>query len=68
MKNNMQKDKIVTELKNRIGRDIKHFKGILPERYALAWNGYIAGAYEWGGLEPSDYSYLVDLLPDVSKS
>jgi hypothetical protein len=51
----------------RIRNDIKHFNGKLPERYVLAWQGYVAGAFEWGTLEPYDYSYLVDLLPKVEE-
>ena len=62
----MDKKEIIETIKARINADIKHFKGNLPERYVLAWQGYVAGAYEWGGLDPSDYSNLVDLLPVVN--
>lgn len=63
----MTKEEIKQLIKYRIEADIKHFNGKLPERYVLAWQGYIAGAFEWGNLEPSDYSYLVDLLPKVEE-
>ena len=59
------KEEIETELEARIEADINHFEGNLPERYALAWNGYLAGLYEWGLIER--YNYLVNLLPVISK-
>jgi len=62
----MDKKEIVEIIEARINADIRHFNGTLPERYVLAWQGYVAGAYEWSGLEPSDYSYLVDLLPAIT--
>ena len=62
----MEKNEIVIELRNRIEKDIKHFKGNLPERYALAWHGYIAGLYEWDVLDLKSYGYLVDALPKTS--
>lgn len=59
------KEEIEQELETRIQADINHFKGNLPERYALAWNGYLAGLYEWGLIER--YNHLVGLLPKISK-
>lgn len=59
------KEEIEEEMESRIIADIKHFKGNLPERYALAWNGYLAGLYEWGLIER--YNYLVNLLPKINK-
>lgn len=52
-------------IKSRINADVIHFEGSLPERYALAWHGYLAGAFECGGIEIQSYSYLVDLLPKI---
>lgn len=62
----MPKDEIVIELKNRIAKDIKHFNGNLPERYALAWHGYIAGLYEWNVIDLKAYGQLVDILPKTT--
>ena len=62
----MQKNEIAVELKNRIERDIKFFKGNLPERYALAWHGYVAGLYEWDVIDLESYGQLVDILPKTS--
>ena len=59
------KGEIEKELEIRIKDDIKHFQGNLPERYALAWNGYLAGLYEWGVIER--YNYLINLLPKINK-
>ncbi len=63
----MQKNEIVTELNNRINRDIGHFMGNLPERYALAWHGYIAGLYEWNVIDLKAYGQLVDILPKTTQ-
>lgn len=62
----MQTQNIVQELINRINRDTKHFAGNLPERYALAWHGYIAGLYEWNLIDLQGYGRLVDILPKTS--
>ncbi len=59
------KEEIEKELETRIKADINHFEGDLSERYALAWNGYLAGLYEWGLIER--YHYLVNLLPKISR-
>lgn len=59
------KEEIERELENRIKSDIKHFNGEMPERFAIAWNGYLAGLYEWGLIER--YNHLVNLLPVIGK-
>lgn len=61
----MTNKEIIQTIESRIKADIEHFNSELPERYALAWQGYVAGAFEWGSLQPSDYKYLVSLLPKV---
>lgn len=61
----MTNKEIVQTIELRIRADIKHFNGALPERFTLAWQGYVAGAFEWGNLQPPDYKYLVSLLPKV---
>lgn len=59
------KEEIERELENRINADLRHFNGDLPERYAVAWNGYLAGLYEWGVIER--YNHLLNLLPPLGK-
>ncbi len=59
------KEEVEAELERRIKADIKHFHSNLPERYAIAWNGYLAGLYECGLIER--YNYLVKLLPVINK-
>lgn len=53
------------ELERRIRRDIEHFNGKLPERNAIAWNGYLAGLIEWGLISASDEGKLLKLLPKI---
>lgn len=55
------------EIKQRILADKKHFNNKLPERYAIAWAGYIAGLYEWSFISQENYAELDALLPRVSK-
>ena len=40
-------EEIVKELASRINADLEHFAMVMPERYAIAWGGYIASLYEW---------------------
>jgi hypothetical protein len=60
-------EEIAKELAKRIRADTRHFEGKLPERYSLAWGGYIAGLYEWGTIDLSYYRGLNNLLPGVSE-
>ena len=53
------------ELKDRIQQEITHFGGVLPERVAIAWDGYIAGLLEWSLITPSEHSKLSDMLPEI---
>jgi len=53
------------ELQDRIQREITHFGGVLPERVAIAWDGYIAGLLEWSLITPSEHSKLSDMLPEI---
>ena len=62
----MNENNIVNEMINRINRDIKYFHGKLPERYALAWHGYIAGLYEWNVIDLKGYGEIVDILPKTA--
>jgi hypothetical protein len=59
-------DSVADELAYRIGADTEQFGGRLPERYALAWRGYLAGLLEWGVLAPAAYDRLTGLVPEVA--
>jgi hypothetical protein len=56
------------ELQDRIQRDVKHFGGRLPERFALVWDGYIAALLEWGLISVADHARLADMLPEIPDS
>ncbi len=53
------------ELRQRIKKDIAHFQGQLPERYAIAWGGYLAALLEWSVIDIPTYDDLSSLLPQV---
>ena len=53
------------ELQNRIVRDVDHYDGELPERFALVWNGYLAALIEWGFISVSEHEQLLKLLPPI---
>lgn len=53
------------ELKERIARETNHFGGVLPERVAIAWDGYLAALIEWGLISPADHKLLSGLLPEI---
>jgi hypothetical protein len=53
------------EIKARIQSEIDCFGGILPERVALVWDGYLAGLIEWGLITPSENKQLSDMLTSI---
>jgi hypothetical protein len=55
-----------TELEAWIQADISAFQGRLPERYAIAWHGYLAALVEWQMIAMPLHSKLSNLLPKVS--
>lgn len=61
-------DSIEEEIKNRIQVDIDVFDEGLPERYANAWYGYLAGLTEWGVITSAIYQELHKLLPQIAAS
>ena len=63
----MTEEQIAKELENRIRADINHFEGDLPEKYSIAWHGYIAGLYEWKTITLGYYRKLTDILPSVGE-
>ncbi len=60
-------EEMTEEINQRISADIRHFNGILPERYAIAWAGYIASLYEWSFISQKNFAELDSLLPRVSE-
>lgn len=63
----MTKEEVTEMVKSRIKADISHFKGNLPERYSIAWHGYLAGIFECGVIDIPSYDQLVELLPKISE-
>lgn len=61
----MTTDNIVFELQQRIQIDIDYFDGQLPERFSIAWRGYLAALFEWGVIDLQGYDRLVFLLPNL---
>jgi hypothetical protein len=61
----VDKKDIEEELNHRIGVDVRHYKGTLPERVAIAWRGYLAALLEWGVISIQAHDRLVKLLPDI---
>lgn len=53
------------ELRQRIKKDIAHFQGQLPERFAIAWRAYLAALLEWDVVDIAAYDDLATLLPAV---
>lgn len=58
---------IAEEIKTRIWADKKYFNNSLPERYAIAWGGYIASLYEWSFITQEHFAELESLLPRISE-
>jgi hypothetical protein len=56
---------ILAELSYRIDADINHFGGMLPERTAIAWRGYLAAMLEWDLIPVAQYEALSARLPSV---
>ncbi len=61
------KHNIDTELQYRIQSDINAFDANLPERYAIAWHGYLAALLEWQVINLQTYKRLVTLLPPITE-
>jgi hypothetical protein len=54
------------ELRHRLQQEIAHFGGRLPERNALAWDGYFAALIEWGLISVEDHKRICDMLPKIA--
>jgi hypothetical protein len=49
----------------RIQADIDHFGGVLPERTAISWRGYLAAMLEWNLIPVAQYDALLARIPSV---
>ena len=61
------KQEVADEMVKRVKAEVKHFNGVLPERYTLAWHGYLAAIFEWGLIDIPHYDNLLTLLPKISE-
>ncbi|GAB4145091.1 MAG: hypothetical protein Tsb009_17080 [Planctomycetaceae bacterium] len=61
----MSQKPTASELHNRIQQDIDHYRGKLPESFAIAWSGYLAALIEWGLISNSEHQDLCTMLPEV---
>ncbi len=53
------------ELQERIQREVEYFDGILPERVAIAWGGYLAALLEWNLITPLEHQVVAGMLPKI---
>jgi hypothetical protein len=58
---------VEAELRSRIDADADAFGGKLPDRYALAWSGYLAAVVEWRIIDVGAYGRLIMLLPPTGE-
>jgi hypothetical protein len=63
----MEKERIKDEIEYRINSDISFFKGKLPERFSMAWHGYLAAMFEWENINLTQYDELFKLLPHIDE-
>ncbi|MGI9056289.1 MAG: hypothetical protein ACR2F2_10870 [Pyrinomonadaceae bacterium] len=62
----MTKEEIAEEIKSRILADVHALGGNLPERFSLAWHGYLAALLEWQIIEIPQYDDLFEMLPEIN--
>lgn len=61
----MNSAQIVEELAGRLSEDRDFFSGVLPERNAIAWRGYLAGLLEWNVIDVAGHDQLLAMLPNI---
>ncbi len=66
VKDMVNSERIRNSLRNHIQEQIDYFGGMLPERHAIAWGGYLAGQFIEGLLDVHHYTELTHMLPKVS--
>lgn len=62
----VRSERIFENIDFRIQEQIDYFDGVLPERHAIAWGGYLAALFEEGLLERKRYRELTQLLPPIA--
>ena len=63
----MSKEEITKQLKIRIQNELSYFNNNLPERFSLAWHGYLTGLAEWKVINRDSYDNLIKMLPKISE-
>lgn len=58
---------IAEELAHRIQADANHFGGLLSEKYAIAWRGYLAALLEWNQISTLQYECLLTRIPSLEE-
>jgi hypothetical protein len=53
------------EMRTRLQEEIQHFGGVMPERVALVWHGYLAALIEWGLITINEHAQLTEMLPKI---
>jgi hypothetical protein len=61
----MMTEKDFLELKSRLQSEVAYFYGVIPERVAIAWHGYLAALLDWNLISPGQHGELTGLLPDI---
>jgi hypothetical protein len=62
----MRERPTLEELKDRLQRENLHFGGVMPERVAIAWDGYLAALLEWNVISPAEHREASGMLPEIS--
>ena len=57
--------RILDNVRFRIQEQIDYFGGVLSERHAIAWGGFLAALLEEGILDYPHYIELTDMLPKI---
>ncbi len=57
---------VSSELSYRIQADIDHFGGVLPEKTAISWRGYLAAMSGWNLIPVAQYEALLARIPLVN--
>lgn len=57
---------VFAELSHRIQADIQHFGGVMPEKTAISWRGYLAAMLEWDLIAVAQYDALLARIPSVN--
>lgn len=53
------------ELKDRLQQELTYYGGVIPERVAIAWDGYFAALLEWNLISPAEHHVVSEMLPEI---